>query len=96
MWPSGGKPAEGSPLSKLFDNTAFAGNWSGIRQAASIEETLSSPVTGLPEDRLRTIAKTSVTVPSEVKAHPRIERAHIEDRVAQIESTLAAFCWWAL
>jgi 2-oxoglutarate dehydrogenase complex dehydrogenase (E1) component-like enzyme len=87
MWPTGSKPADGAPLSKLFDNTAFAGKWSSFRQPTSIEETLTSPETGLPVDRLRAVAKTSVTVPSDIKVHPRIERAHIEDRAAQIDST---------
>ncbi len=41
---------------------------------------------GLPESQLLRVAKASVTVPASTKVHPRLERAHIADRLAQIES----------
>lgn len=72
-------------LAAKFAGTAFAGNWKSMRQA-TIEDTLISPDTGIDGARLRSIATASVSVPAGITPHPRIQRAHIEDRKSQIAS----------
>lgn len=87
MWLPGKGPGPNATPAQLFDNTAFAGKWSTMRQATR-DDTLNSPLTGVDTEVLKAVGKASVTVPKSIKVHSRLERAHIEDRLAQLESVL--------
>ncbi|RHY27754.1 hypothetical protein DYB32_006548 [Aphanomyces invadans] len=62
---------------------AFEGNWKGMRQPTTAD--MQAPVdTGVDKTVLQAIGVASVTVPPSVPVHNRLERTHIQTRLATL------------
>ncbi|KAI7906070.1 oxoglutarate dehydrogenase, E1 component [Cokeromyces recurvatus] len=60
------------------------GNWKGIKHIQSATEVESSPDTGYHLDLLTEIGRISVSPPSDIKVHPRLQKYHIDQRLKKI------------
>ncbi|KAF0698836.1 Aste57867_10560 [Aphanomyces stellatus] len=71
---------------------AFEGNWAGMRHptTADMQATVD---TGVDVDVLKALGRASVTVPSSVPVHNRLERTHIQSRQKMLDQPTVKVDW---